>query len=448
MRRIAVIGGGISGLAAALRLQDIAAEQPEALQISLYEPQDRLGGCIQTWRENGFVLEGGADSILADKPAGMRMLTRLGLADRLCGMLPEFKGARIVHRGKLRRLPSHFRLFSPTSIAALVGSGLFSPAGVARAAMEPLIPRRTSNEDESLGSFVRRRFGREVLDRLAQPLLAGIYSADPERLSMEATLPQFRQMEQRYGSVMRAMRAAPQERKPPVLMSLPGGLGTLVEAIANELHSVERMHEAAPNLKTLRERYDAVICAIPAYAAAEIVRETDAHLAALLDRIHYNSIATITLGYPVRAIPALPRTQGFIVPFVERRGIVAATIVSQKYPQRAPDGWAVLRVFCGGALQPELVHQSDEQLEVLARKELADLLAIHAAPEFVRISRMFRVLPEYAVGHTTLVREIEQRAAALGGLALAGSAYHGVGIPDCIGSGEVAAERLLGTSRR
>ena len=442
MLRIGVVGAGISGLAAALRLTDLARENGARYDVTIYEADDRLGGCVHTLHEDGLIVEWGADSLLVDKPWGVRLLQRLGLEDQLVAMLAQYKGARIVHHGQLRKLPEQFRLFSPSSMPALLRSRLFSPAGLARAALEPFIPARRSTEDESLSSFVTRRFGREVLDRLAQPLVGGIYSADPDRLSMEAALPQFLELERAHGSVVRGIGKNAQSRVPPKLMSLRGGLGTLVDALDRELSDVRRVRTRVTSLRELRRTHDRVICAVPAYATAEIVRDADPHLAGMLGAIRYNSIATVNLAYDKTAIPELPRTQGFIVPFVERRNIVAATIASQKYPGRAPDGTALLRAFIGGALQPGLVERPDAELEAIAREEFAVLLGIRASPGFTSVARMRAALPEYGVGHLRLVDEIESRSAAIG-VAVAGSAYRGVGIPDCIHSGECAAEQVV-----
>ena len=443
MRNVAIIGSGIAGLAAALRVHDLCAKSGDPVRITIYDPEEHAGGCVQTMHERDLVMEAGADSLLVDKPWGVNLLRRLGIEDQLVPMRPEYKGARIVNRGKLRPLPSGFRLFSPTSLPALLTGGL-SPLGLGRAAIELLIPARKSAEDESLASFVTRRFGREVLDRLAQPLIGGIYSADPARLSMNAALPQFLELEREYGSLIRAMAANKDARPAPRLMSLRGGLGIMISALQSELVDAERVRERVSDIRALRARHDAIVCAIPAYAAADLVRADDPQLAALLDRIRYNSIATVNLAYGQEIAKALPRTQGFVVPFVERRGIVAATISTQKYPDRAPDDVVLLRAFIGGALQAELLAKDDAQLVQIAREELSGLLGFGAAPTLCVVRRFERLLPEYGVGHVRLVEEIEARAAALPGFALAGSAFRGVGIPDCIHSGEVAAEKILG----
>jgi protoporphyrinogen/coproporphyrinogen III oxidase len=454
MPSVAIFGAGVSGLAAALHLQDESDRLGLHLEIAIFDRGTRAGGCVQTIADSGYTMELGPDSLLADKPAARDLLQRLGLQNELVAMRPEFPGARIVHHGRLRPIPSDFRLFAPKSIPALLASGVFSAAGIARAAMEPFIPARKSSEDESLASFVTRRFGREVLDRLAQPLVGGIYSGDPQRLSMRATLPQFLELEQRYGSIVRAMAqraAAPA----PQLMSLRGGLQTLVQALTAQVRASQRGGSELTALAHVDGRWriafadgssataDAVILALPAYAAARAVRAMDAHLADMLERIRYNSVATVNVAYESAELPALPQTPGFVVPFIEGRRITAATISSQKYPDRSPQGGTLLRAFIGGALQPELVERSDEELARIARDEFRDLLGITAQPRFAVTRRWMRLLPEYGVGHVELVGDIKDAAARYSGLALAGSAYHGVGIPDCAATGRSAAERVL-----
>lgn len=454
MRRVAILGAGVSGLAAALHLQDLSEQRGLNLEIAIFERGTRAGGCIQTLHEDGYTMELGPDSLLAQKPAARELLSRLGLEHELVAMRPEFRGARIVHHGRLRPIPSEFRLFTPKSLPALLASGIFSPLGIARAAMEPFIPARESNDDESLASFVTRRFGREVLDRLAQPLIGGIYSGDPQRLSMQATLPQFLDLERLHGSLVRAMSTATNAAAPE-LMSLRGGLQTLVDALMRHVGALVRGGSeltalspdangwtiAFANGSTVQA--DAVILALPAYAAARALRDVDNELANMLERIRYNSIATVNVAYDAADIPPLPQTPGFVVPFIEGRRITAATITTQKYPDRSPQNGILLRAFIGGALQPDLVELPDAQLAQIARDEFRELLDVTTEPRFAVIRRWMRLLPEYGVGHVALVRTIGDRASRLGGLALAGSAYRGVGIPDCIETGYEAAERVL-----
>jgi oxygen-dependent protoporphyrinogen oxidase len=456
VRRIAVLGGGVAGLAAANRIQELAREHGTAVEVTLYEREAHAGGCIQTVRDGGFTMELGPDSLLIDKPAAARLIERLNLNGEIVDMLPHFKGARIVHRGKLHRIPPDFRLFTPTSIPALLTSGIFSPAGLARAAMEPFVPKRADGGDESLASFVTRRLGREVLDRLAQPLIGGIYSGDPQRLSMRATLPHFLEMEQRYGSLMRGLQRAGAARGGVRLVSLRGGLGSLVDALRSRIGDVVRTGASVDALSlsggvcSIRfdngetAQADAIVCALPAYVAASLVRPHDAQLAQLLNSIRYNSIATVNLTYDAAAGSALPRSSGFVVPFVERRSIAAATFTTQKYPDRSPRGALLVRAFIGGALQPDLVDAPDGELVRMAHDDLAALAGVTQPPRGSLVTRWLRLLPEYGVGHTDLVAKIEQRAPNLPGFAIAGSAYRGVGIPDCIATGEAAAGSAFG----
>ena len=460
MRRVAILGAGISGLSAAIHLQNAQREHGLPIEFAIYERGTRAGGCVQTLREDGYTMELGPDSLLVEKPAARELLRELGLEERIVEMLPEFRGSRIVHRGRLRPIPSEFRLFTPKSLPALLRSGIFSPAGIARAALEPLIPPRNSSDDESLASFVTRRFGREVLDRLAQPLIGGIYSGDPQRLSMQATLAQFVEMERKYGSLVRAMHSARAAGAPagaaPQLVSLQNGLQSIVDALLARVGGQVRISSEVTSLSRSVDGWsigfadgssaqaDAVISALPAYAAARALRTEDAHLAELLERIRYNSIATVNVAYDASDAPELPKTPGFVVPYVEQRRITAATITTQKYPGRSPAEGVLLRAFVGGALQPQLVELPDAELARIAREEFAQLLGITAEPQFAVIRRWLRMLPEYGVGHVQLVDEIFSRGRALGGLALAGSAYRGVGIPDCIATGRAAAEQALG----
>ena len=452
MYRVAVLGGGVSGLAAAHRLLELRLERGTNLDVTLYESSPRAGGCVQTLETDNALLELGADSLLAGKPAITALLDRLNLTRDVVDQQTAFRGARILRGGKLRPVPPEFRLFAPRSIPALVRSGVFSPAGILRAALEPLVPARRSEDDESLASFVTRRLGREVLQRLAQPLIGGIYSADPAHLSMEAALPQFPQYERTYGSLLNAMRQAP-PAQPPRLVSLRAGLGSLVHALTDRLGSTVRTasHVQAVSYDDgwrvtvageRTERFDAIVCALPAPAAAVLFTTIDPLLASNLNAIRCNSIATINLLYDAAAMQ-LPPSTGFVVPFIEKRKIVAATFTSQKYPGRTPPDTIGVRVFTGGALQPELLLQSDDALIAIARSELASLLNVRKPP-FRAVVARWNNLPQYDVGHGKRLAAIEQQTARLPGAAMAGCLMRGVGVPDCIASGETAAESVFG----
>lgn len=450
--RVAVLGGGIGGLAAA----HFAREH----DVTLFESSPSVGGCIESVRDDDFVLEGGPDSLLAEKPAGLALIRALGLMDRVVATREEFRGAAVVRNGRLVKIPDGFRLFAPRSIGALMSSGLFSWRGIARAAMEPFVPARRNADDESLASFVTRRFGSEVLDRLAQPFIGGVYSGDPRTLSVNATMPQFASMERDFGSVGRGLRRSSSHAKGATyrgLVSLRGGLQTLTDELARELgdriktsHAVTALNRDGAGwivqcANGSSAHFDAVICTLPAYLAADLLAPHDIELSTMLRAIRYHSIVTINIAYRASDIPALPRGTGFLVPFSEGREITATTFSTQKYPGRSPEGQTLLRSFVGGALQPGLLARSDDECVQLVRKEYRDLLGITADPTLVRARRWVDRLPEYAVGHIERTDAIEGRARALGNVALAGAAFYGAGIPDCIAGAERAVRTISPT---
>lgn len=453
-RRIAVIGGGISGLAAAYRCRELARERGREIEITVFERTARVGGCIATRYDEGCVLEMGPDSLITEKPAALDLIGRLGLAHELRPMLTEFRGARVVRAGRLVPIPDDFRLFTPTSLAALVGSRLFTPFGIVRAALEPFVPPAASARDESLGSFVSRRFGREILERLAQPLIGGIYSGDPSRLSMQATLPQFLAMERKHGSLVRAMQAMGRNQPPsaaPRMVSLRGGLGSLVASLERELAGSVRTSGEVTELRRGLDGWrvgladgrnvdvDAVICALPAHAAAPLFEPFAPRTATLLRSIAYHSVATVTMAFATADIPPLPRCTGFVVPQVEGRRVMATTFSSQKYVNRAPEGTTILRAFVGGAMQSEVLQLEDRALLAAVHDEFRQLLGIRVPAQWSIVHRHPDALPEYKVGHTGVIGEIERSVTAIGSMALAGSAYRGAGIADCVASAERAA---------
>lgn len=454
MPRIAIAGAGITGLAAAHRIQELARECGAGVDVAVYERSDRAGGCVRSVASGAALLELGADSLLIAKPAADSLIERLGLSPRIIPQQPEYRGARIVHDGRLRSIPPGFRLFAPRSIGALVRSGIFSPAGIARAALEPFVPPRRGTGDESLSQFVTRRLGREFLDRLAQPLIGGIYSADPARLSMQMALPQFLQYEREYGSLLRALGAAP-KTAPPELVSLEGGLQTLIDALSVRLgNSVRSRRSVAAIVRTgdawrigfedgSWESADAVILSTSAPVTASLLDDAEPGCAEILRTVRCNSIAAVNMVFDAAAID-LPPSTGFVVPFCEGRAIVAATFASQKYRGRAAADEQIVRVFFGGALQPEKVDESDEVLLQQAVAELKLLLGVRAAPKRSLVTRWRNVLPEYAVGHAVRIAQLERIVRGMPGIGLAGCAYRGVGIPDCIASGEAAAESVFG----
>lgn len=459
--RIIVVGGGISGLAAAHRLAELARGRAKPFEILLLEGSGRLGGVIATEKVDGFLVEAGPDSFVTEKPWALRLCERLGISSRLIPPEPGAQTIYVVHKGALAPLPEGFFLLAPTRFWPLARSPLFSWRGKLRMALELFLPRRRGSEDESLASFVRRRFGAEVLDRVAQPLIAGVYAADPERLSLSATMPRFSEIEKRSRSVILSMRfdrrSGSGARSAPFLAPA-GGMEELVDAIAKELPGgtvrlasrvTALSRDAAKRRWTLtvngRESLLAqgVVLAIPAHQAAGLLSSTAPEIAAELGAIPYSSTATVTLAYRSEDVSPKLKGSGFVVPAAESRKIVACTFSSLKYRGRAPEGHVLLRAFVGGALQAALFDQDEATMEASVRDELASLLGIRAEPLFSRTHRHPRSMPQYEVGHRERLRRIGACLAELPGLALAGNSYKGVGIPDCILSGEQAAEQLL-----
>jgi protoporphyrinogen/coproporphyrinogen III oxidase len=462
MKHVVVIGGGIAGLAAAYRLTELAREQGDPLQTTLLERSGRIGGPIQTVRERGFVIECGADSFISEKPWALALARRLGLESEL---IPtgELRRTMVVCRGRLTDVPAGFNLLAPVDLLPILRSPILSLRGKLRLALEPMLPRRVADADESIAAFVTRRMGREVLERLAQPLAAGIYTGDPAALSIEATLPRFAEMESHYGSVIRGLKAVQKKAATraasgarwSLFLAFKDGMQTLVDALARELGNairmetgVESLAPAAPNAWRVGLRdgtmleADAVICAARAADVAGLVQPFEAELASSLRPIAYSSAATVNLAYKEADFPRMPQGFGFVVPAVEQRKIIAGSFSSLKFAGRAPAGCVLMRVFIGGVLHREMMALDDGEMAATAREEIAALLGVNAAPILTRVARWSDSMPQYALGHLGLVAEIEQCANKLPGLALAGAAYRGVGIPDCVHSGEQAAEAV------
>ncbi len=431
------------------------------VEVSVLERGEHLGGSLRTIARDGFVMETGTDSFLTEKPWAADLARRLGLEAELIPTRAQFRKTYVVRGGRLVEIPSGFSLLAPMHIWPVLTSGLFSPWGKLRMALEPMIPKREESSDESLASFVTRRLGREVLDRVAQPLAGGIYTADPTQLSMRATMPRFVEMERRHGSLMRGMRAAEAARAQQpgtsgarwsLFLSLRGGVSTLPAVLAARLEgSIRRRSEVLGMERAndgwhvaLRDRthleVDAVICAAPAFAAARLLRGIDASLADLLGGISYASAATVNLTWRLNEFPKPPDAFGFVVPSQERRKIIAGSFSNLKFEGRAPEGFVLARVFLGGVMQTEMLRLSDDEMIAAAREEFRDLLGVTASPGLTEVQRWPDAMPQYTVGHLDRVARIEEIAARVPDLFLAGAAFRGVGVPDCVHSGELAAE--------
>ena len=462
--RLVVVGGGITGLAAAHHALELARERRIALELTLVEARERLGGTIATERAGGFLIEAGPDSFLSEKPWALALCRRLALEDRLARTDDRYRKVFVWHAGRLHPLPDGWELLAPTRLAPFLSSRLFSWPGKLRMAFDLVLPRGIA-DDESLGAFVRRRLGREALERVAQPLVAGIYTADPDDLSLTATMPRFAELEKQERSIILGLRRARRRARETgvsgarwsLFVTLKEGMEDLVAALATRLQPgtvLLKQRVAAVERRGDRWRVataegadldaDRVIVATESHAAARMLRYVDPTLATLLAEIPYASSATVTLGYR-RADVAHPLDGfGFVVPHAQKRALLACTFSSVKYAGRAPEGDVLLRAFVGGALNEAVLELDDAPLVMRARAELREALGITAAPALARVFRWPKAMPQYHVGHLARVETIERRAGALPGLDLAGGAYRGVGIADCVRSGEAAAERALG----
>jgi len=458
VKRILIVGGGIAGLAAAYRL----AREMRAATVTLIESEPRLGGKILTERVGGFILEGGPDSFLSAKPRGLGLCRELGLAERLHGTNERLRRTYVLRAGQLFDLPEGLSGLVPSRLEPIARSPLLSPWGKLRFIGEYLVKPRPAAGDESVASFVRRRLGGEAYARLIEPLLSGIYAGDGEQLSLAATFPHLRQTELEHGGLMKGMldragQPAPGKSSAPKLppfLTMPGGLGEIVDALEGRLTGVEILRGvSATGLARTGKTYrlalstgetreaEAVILATPAYVSAELTVGLDAQLAEALRGIPYSSTATVYLAYSAENMPRPLDGYGYIIPRAEGRPILACTWTSSKFANRAPEGFGLIRVFLGRAGQPDVLAQDDAALVGLARAELAGTLDIQAPPAFQRVFRWPRAMPQYNLGHLERVAAIERRLADLPGLFVAGNAYRGVGLPDCIASGETAAER-------
>lgn len=474
LQRIAVIGGGLSGLAAAHRLLELAETKNQPIELTLFEAGPRLGGLVETRRIGDYLVECGADSFITNKPAAVELCRRLGLEEQLIPTDDRYRGALILHHGKAVPVPEGFALLSPSQLWPVLTSPLLSLRGKLRLACEYFIPPRTNGQDESLAEFVTRRFGKETLDRIVQPLVGGIYTSDPQKLSLAATMPRFLEMERRHGSLIRASRqrttSEESERQATgaryaLFLTLRDGLSTMIDRLRERIASRAHLRlntpvtqieprteqrgyrvEYGPESQAESQAFDAVIVALPAFRAADLIESWDAALAGSLRQIEYASSAIVVTGHRLTDIPHPLDSFGLVIPAIERRRILAVSFASRKFPSRAPEGRVLLRTFVGGAMQPEELLGADEQMVDLVRDELREILGLSAHEEFALVNRYDRAMPQYHVGHLELVEQIEQTASRHPGLQLAGNAYRGVGIPDAIQSGESAAERVFASN--
>jgi protoporphyrinogen/coproporphyrinogen III oxidase len=461
MKRIAIIGGGISGLSAAYTI-DEKRRSGSPVQYMLFESSPRLGGVLVTDRVDGCIVEAGPDSFLTEKPWAADLCAKIGLGDQLIGSNDSERKTYIVTRGKLVEMPDGLMFMVPTKIMPTVRSPLFSLGTKIRMAAEWFRPPRKASEDETVAEMVKRHYGPEMVDLLADPLLCGIYGGEASQLSVRAVLPRFADMESKHGSLGRAMLKArkrtavtPNVPARPLFTSLKNGMRQMVDALVARLDA-KALNASAPVLSVIRQdngwtvcagyktdHFDAVIIATATHAAAALLETADENLARDLSEIQYSSSVTVTLGYDETVRRALPAGFGFLVPRTAGHRMLAATFVHNKFPHRAPENRAIIRCFLGGARDEQILQSSEEEILQIVRRELREIINLNAEPLFARVYKWKSAMAQYSVGHLERVQRIESFRQKLPGLALAGNGYNGIGVPDCVRSGSEAAGKIL-----
>lgn len=467
-RRAVVIGGGITGLAACYRLITESRKRGVPLDVKLLEASERTGGVIRTSKQDGYIIEHGPDAFISTKPWAKALCEEVGIGDRLIGTNPKQRRSFILHKGALHPVPEGYYLMAPASFLPFVKSPIFTWRGKLRMALDLFIPRRRHGEEESVEHFVKRRLGTEAFTRMAQPMIGGVYTGDAKHLSLKATLPQFLEMEQAHGSIIKALIRRKKQSKAEItgtsgpryslFLTLEPGMQTLVDALVERLppDSIQLGAEASRieqpanregwrvhlnNQETIET--DIVCLALPATRAASFIKTVAPDLSVLLASIPYASSAAVNLAFHRKQIEHPLNGTGFVVPATEGRSILGCTFSSVKFAGRAPTDKVLLRAFVGGALQPNHLLQSDSDMVESVLKDLRETLGIHGEPTLSIVSHHENAMAQYHAGHLDKAATIKVQAGKLPGLALAGNAYHGIGIPDCIHSGEQAAYTLL-----
>jgi oxygen-dependent protoporphyrinogen oxidase len=470
-KHVVIVGGGITGLAAAHALQSRAASSGVPLTCTLIEADARCGGKILTHRVNDFVIEAGPDSFLSQKPWALDLCRELGLSDQLINTNETREKAFVYSRGRLRPLPDGLVVIVPAKLGPFLRSGLLSWAGIMRMGLDFVISKGPTTQDESLAAFFRRRFGTEAFERLIEPLMAGIYAGDAEDMSIRATFPRFVELEQQHGSLLRGMLAASAPKslngdgqpRRTTFVTLQGGLSILVDALlprittsgVKVLYGQRVTAIRARSMRSVSSPYelllengspvpaDAVILATPAFASAALVRSLSPEASALLAAIPYASTATVSLAYHTTDLGPMVRGFGFVVPRVERRDLLAATWTSLKWPHRGPTSHTLVRCYVGGVGREAMAYADDSSMIRRVRDELQAIAGITHEPVYAEVNRWERGMPQYQVGHLQRLDKIHSQLQSYRGLYLTGSAYRGIGIPDCIRDGTETAERVL-----
>jgi oxygen-dependent protoporphyrinogen oxidase len=460
MIRIAIIGGGISGLTAAFALEN--HRRAGTAEYTLYESSPQLGGVLRTEHIQGCVVEAGPDSFITEKPWAADLCRTLGLGDQLIGSNDADRKTYILVHGRLIPMPDGLMFMVPTKILPTGFSPLFSWTTKLRMAQELMHPPRAAEADESVASLVERHYGAEMVDRLADPLLSGVYGGEAASLSVRAVLPRFAEMERTHGSLGRAMLAARKKMPhpaiksaPPLFTSLKNGMQQLVETLVPRLRPSSLITNnpvlsiqpeaggwtVSAGLKSAH--FDAVVLAVPTHAAAQILSISSSDLSVELAAISYSSSITVGLGYDRDVRRSLPPGFGFLVPRSEGKRLLAATFVHNKFTHRAPDDRALLRCFFAGSNAENIWQLSDEAIVAAVRSELQQILGLQSAPLFARVYKWKAAMAQYSVGHLDRLERIEHLRRRLPKLALAGNGYRGIGVPDCIRSGQEAVKQVL-----
>ena len=463
MMRIAIIGGGISGLAAAFELEEQRRAGAD-VEYVLYESSSRLGGVLRTELVDGCLVEAGPDSFVTEKPWAADLCRALGIGDQLIGSNDAGRKTYILTRGRLVEMPDGLMFMVPTKILPTGFSPLFSWKTKMRMTQELFHPPRAVDHDESVAAFVERHYGSEMVDRLADPLLSGVYGGEAANLSVRAVLPRFAEMERTHGSLGRAMlaarkkmSAAPRKAAPPLFTSLKHGMQHLAETVVSRLapsalltnavvQAIQPQPEAGGWLVSAglqSDQFDGVIVALPGMAASNVLRMASPELSKELAAIQYSSSITVGLGYDREVRRSLPPGFGFLVPRSEGKKLLAATFVHNKFPHRAPEDRALLRCFFAGANAEDVWPLHDEQLIGIVRNELQQIVGLRAEPLFARVYKWKSAMAQYGVGHLERIERIERLRKQLPGLSLAGNGYRGIGVPDCVRSGREAAKQVV-----
>ncbi|GJM17112.1 MAG: protoporphyrinogen oxidase [Thermodesulfobacteriota bacterium] len=461
IKKIVVIGGGIAGLSTAHRLIELQKEKNLDIEVLLIEKTNKLGGPITTIKKGDFLIELGPDMFFTKKPWALELSKRLGLENELIETNESKRGTYVLWQKKLVPVPEGFLMLAPSKVIPFLKTPLFSWAGKLRMMLDFFISKKCPT-DESLASFVRRRFGNEALERVAQPMIGGIYTADPEKLSLKATMPQFIEMEQKYGSVIKGMLQNKNDNKKDSgarysqFLSFKNGMGTLIDALERSLEECISLNEAVTQISRNEERWEiqterrnieasGVIVTIPSYHTASLVQNFDTELSSELTSIEYASSSVVIFAYKTKEISHELSGFGFVVPDVEKSDLIACSFSSIKFDGRAPEDHILIRAFLGGALNPEVLNLDDNQIIDRAKNELEKILGIQGNPELTLIQRYPDAMPQYHLGHLDKVANIQNRLSDYKGLEIAGNAYSGVGIPECVYSGEQAAENIIKT---